>query len=222
MAKNKKKNTTTKKISIQLSWSETAGWLGVLLLICGWFFVLGIAVGRGLIPAVDSRNDFKKEILAGREKALNQRAQTEKNGPTLNFHEALLQKDSRTAEKPPDSSTTPEPSDGSPELPAKTAEKYEPVTSSSNSEQPHEGGNKKAVEKLFTIQIASLRDRETAHKLVKTIKTEGYPAYAVKAILSAGEAWYRVRTGDFASREEADPIMDRLQQAGFEPILVKR
>ena len=57
MAKNKKTPTIKKKrFTLALSPAEVLGWSALLVFICGCFFVLGIFVGRGLVP-VPGEND---------------------------------------------------------------------------------------------------------------------------------------------------------------------
>lgn len=235
MANKKKKRAAEKKISIQLSWAETAGWGGVLLLIFGWFFVLGIAVGRGLIPAADTEKALQKELLKARQEALAQRDRQEEVSPPVEYHEALTEEgDEAVAMAAGD---TP-PADATPRTPpVKTAEKYKPLDNQQdpNNEPVAEPSVATAAaappavpsatpegEKIFTIQIAALRSQETADALAAELGGIGHPAHIVEVSLSAGNVWYRVRAGAYASRETAATDMASLKDAGYEPILVKR
>ncbi len=54
----------------------------------------------------------------------------------------------------------------------------------------------------YTIQVSSFTEREKATKLVTELIRKKYPAYITSTQISQ-KTWYRVRVGQFASREEA-------------------
>ena len=195
-----------------------------MLLICGWFFVLGITVGRGLIPVVNSQNDIQQELLAAREKAQAKQAQAIASSPELDFHEAL--KDDSTHDIVPDAGAPPAHPSETP-LPAKTAEKYKPLDIDSPPEPLEKPASQptaqvSASEKIFAVQVAALRGHSTAMELTTKLEKAGFSVYVIKVELAADNVWYRVRSGAFSSREEAAPLLDKLKHAGYEPILVKR
>lgn len=64
---------------------------------------------------------------------------------------------------------------------------------------------------IYTIQIASFRDGESADHLLKFLESRGYDAYIEKASLGKKGIWFRVRVGTFSSREEAEKYLERLK-----------
>jgi len=54
----------------------------------------------------------------------------------------------------------------------------------------------------FTVQIASLANREGAIKMAERLKSRGYPVYLHKVNINA-KTYYRVRCGNFEDKEEA-------------------
>lgn len=63
---------------------------------------------------------------------------------------------------------------------------------------------------IYTIQVASLKKREEAQRMVTKLRTKGYPAYMVSAMVG-GVVHYRVRIGEFKSASEAKKMMERIK-----------
>ena len=84
---------------------------------------------------------------------------------------------------------------------AKAPEKNEPVKSA-------------PAAKIY-LQIAALGSEAAARDLVARLKKAGHTAIVEKVDTKDGARW-RVRTGPFASREEADQARAKLRSAGFQ------
>jgi hypothetical protein len=90
---------------IRLSRKGVMIWIGLMLFIAGWMFVLGILVGRGMAPVNLDAGKLEQELAALKARMLRQeqaqvdaRASGQNGGPSdLGFYEAL--KDPK-AEKP--------------------------------------------------------------------------------------------------------------------------
>ena len=54
----------------------------------------------------------------------------------------------------------------------------------------------------YTVQIASFKKIDNAHRYVKQLKNKGYPAFITKALIKEN-TWYRVRVGTFNDRKKA-------------------
>lgn len=67
----------------------------------------------------------------------------------------------------------------------------------------------KPKEVRFTIQVGSFQDRESAERLALELESLGYDAYVEKAVIPHRGVWYRVRVGNFATKEEAKAWADR-------------
>lgn len=84
-------------------------------------------------------------------------------------------------------------------------------------------GTKQKIEKKvkYTIQVASSKNIKAADKMLALLKGKGYPAYLAKVQLS-GSTWYRIRTGDFESKNETHETLNRLQKDKFDGIIFKK
>ena len=76
--------------------------------------------------------------------------------------------------------------------------------------------------KIYTIQVASVKDGSDADRLVAKLKKRGYPAYRAIAKIPQKGIWFRVRIGKFKARAEAGPTMTKLKKEGINPMLVKK
>ena len=107
---------------------------------------------------------------------------------------------------------------------AKAAEEAAPVTSNKTEETNAEkaaGSEKTETKKqLFTIQVASSKDKESAETVVRRLKSDGHPAYVIEAQVGDKGMWYRVRVGFYDTREEAMVVMDKLAKANMKGFLI--
>lgn len=62
---------------------------------------------------------------------------------------------------------------------------------------------------LFTIQVASFKDKEKAQNFFERLKKEGHPAYIVSRNLGAKGVWYRVYVGKFDSKSQAEVFLKK-------------
>ncbi|MDY6904137.1 MAG: SPOR domain-containing protein [Thermodesulfobacteriota bacterium] len=219
MAENKKTPAKEKKGGPAFSLSEAAGWLGVLVFVCAWFFVLGILVGRGFVPAppteADSLNEFLQHKRA--ESIENQAQDTPSNDLKLGFHEALK------TDAPADRHDIPSASSPVNETPAvKTPKTTKPDNIPTPAGSPDAPTAKNDGEKIFTIQVAAVRDESDAVALISKLKKKGFSAYSTTVELSGGNRWYRIRCGAYESRQAAAPTLDKLEDEGFGPMLVRK
>ena len=196
---------------MELSLGEGLGWAALLILICAWFFILGIFVGRGLVPVPGQNEVFKKQ-LAQAEKNLRAGAETsEEEKPAA----PKADKQPSSAEKEP---TQPEatlpPAADQPEEKVPLVEKH---IQKNEEEHTDDMGDK-----IFTIQVAALREKDAADKLFEKLKNGNYDPYVVEAALPDNVTWYRMRCGRFADHTEAAPVLKKLRDEGYSPILVRR
>ena len=64
----------------------------------------------------------------------------------------------------------------------------------------------------YTVQIASFPDKEIARELEESLKAKTYPAYIKAASLPNRGTWYRVRIGEFTTKQEALLYMESLKR----------
>lgn len=201
--------------------------LGICLIffISAWMFVLGVLVGRGTAPVHFDIEVLQNELIALKESIIKQvqekqRADVssiEKN-QELDFYEAL--KGSKKDEK----------------LTFKTKEKASPPPSTNKVTTQTSITKKKAPTSLkkktkivssqaqtgsYMVQVASTKDTQAADRLIKKLSTQGYKAYKTKADVAGKGTWYRVRTGGFGSRDEAEKVNRKLSRLGYKGMVVK-
>ena len=64
--------------------------------------------------------------------------------------------------------------------------------------------------KAWYVQVNAFPDEKSGKISVDRLKNKGYKAYLTEA-RNNGKLWYRVRVGEFSSREEAERIADILK-----------
>ena len=191
-------------------------WLGVIIFVSAWMFLLGVLVGRGTAPVKFDMAKLQKELGALREAVLKKdQEKLERNSGKVRFPEAL-----KETPRPP-RIKKPIPFD-------QLKQKKKPLI-----EKPAE--NKKPIEKEaapvaeaaaadrdLTIQVAALKESKLADKMIDTLQQKGYPAYKSIAEIPNKGIWYRVRIGSFRDKEDAQEILARLKKDNLQGILVKK
>lgn len=215
---SKTENKKAKKYSFELTRLSLFCWSFFLFFLLSWIFVLGILVGRGLIPESvanisDLRNQIKKlQVMVGgdEEKHAQIPKETEED-PELAFYERLATKknevkNNRASEnrkevservvipsKPPAPNLLQE--EKIVEEPA--ADKVSPLLHDTNLK--------------YTVQVASIGDVANAQAMVKELVDNGFDAYYYPVKVE-GKTYYRIRCGRFNTREEAMKYSRRLER----------
>jgi len=72
----------------------------------------------------------------------------------------------------------------------------------------------------ITLQVAALRTKQDAEVLVDILKTRGYPVFLVTPEYAhAHDNLFRVQVGPFKTRDDADKVLKKLKQEGFNPFI---
>jgi cell division septation protein DedD len=227
-------------------------WIGLTLFVCAWMFVLGILVGREMVPVKFDIEKLQNELAALKEAVIKKEldqykidSNTDDSKTKMGFYETLKktgdeaglkndtinhQKKSESKKnaslqnkKMPTRKTGPEPKEKT--LDSKKATQNNPPAVASSSASRARQGDQEGHERAgnkFTIQIASLKDSGIADKLVDRLKKGGYPAYRSIGKVPGKGIWYRVRVGYFNSRSEAGPTFNRLKKEKIDGIIVQR
>lgn len=105
-------------------------------------------------------------------------------------------------------------------VPAKTPEKpaissTKPRTTAPSSATSTSGNNRAdLIPKIagkYTVQIAALKNRSGAEKILQQLEDLGYDAYIQRAQFpDTGETWYRVRSGRFNSYDVASALASKM------------
>lgn len=76
--------------------------------------------------------------------------------------------------------------------------------------QVAEKAGQKPAKAVWTVQLNAFRQERDANRLAKRLKDKGYDAYVASTDIK-GKTWYRVRVGQFATREEARALQEVLR-----------
>jgi hypothetical protein len=69
----------------------------------------------------------------------------------------------------------------------------------------------KKEDRVFTVQIAAVVSAKQADKMIRRLKKKGVEGlYVVKAVRRAGGHWYKIRAGQFPSKDQASAYANRL------------
>ena len=215
-----------KKPFIALSGKAVAGWVGVIFIISGWMFGVGVLVGRGTAPIGFDLDQLKRTIESLQKSA----PPAPKNGPRpqpsemknkteLGFYESLP-KNREDAEVP---NLPPTPPPAARAEPTATKPAGAPaVAKTEKSAAPPPAPAPPAAGKPLTVQVAAVKSEEEARQLAEKLRQRGYAAYIEPTAIPDKGTWYRVRMGEFPSKEFARSTMERLQKDGFAPNVVPK
>jgi len=221
-----------KKPLVALSRKAIAGWVVVVFIISAWMFGLGVMVGRGTAP-VSFDVDQLKRTLESLQRSAQQAPRggsrpepTEmKNKTDLGFYESLPKHREETdlpnisqapqapRQEPGAQRTAEGPGAAKSEKPAAAAAA---APASPLSPAPAAPG------KPFTVQVSAVKTEEEARHLLDKLRQRGYAAYIEPISIPDKGTWYRVRMGEYPSKEFARSTMDRLQKDGFKPDVVPK
>ncbi len=73
--------------------------------------------------------------------------------------------------------------------------------------------------KMFTIQVASFKNRNDAESLIKKLEKKGFGAYKTAESIQGKGVWHRVRIGSFCSGKEATKTIAKLKKEKLSPML---
>lgn len=243
-------------------------WGCVFMLVGAWLFLLGVMVGRGLVPQPFELNSFEEELEAQRaeetsiaQARLEQDAQEGLPAEPLRIEDlrqpqvdtqvravrrenvsgpdGVRLKKRRVPPKPkplgkaqrPDKTkqTPPAASAASPSVAAAPAARAnarpaKPSRSSAPKGSASTGGDYRSagMKAKFTLQVASLRERAAAERIIKKLKQAGHPAYQTVSQSSSNGTWYRVRVGAYQTRKAAETALGGFKGSGYQPIVIQQ
>ena len=203
-------------------------WLGAIVFISAWTFLLGVLVGRGTAPVHFDTEKLQKELIALREAVLQKdAAELQEGSRSVRFHEALKED---PAPKPAIRKPVPKPMPPPKPPPVPAVKKVEAE------KPPGAAPEKKAAPKPpepaatppeqlnrpFSVQVAAVKEARQADKMVEDLQRKGYPAYKSIVKIPDKGIWFRVRIGSFESKEKAGEMITRLKKDDLKGIVVTR
>lgn len=202
---------------------------GQLVLLGGAFtlaaliiFFLGIVVGRGIEERKMARPEEPLIKIP-----VDPSAQGSGAGPAgqakeeLTFYDTLA-KSSNSGSSLEEKASEPKPPEKAvkserKEVKAKRREASAPVSLRAEEKPPAEKSNAAQLSnpveesgKAWYVQVNAFPDEKSGKVSVDRLRNRGYNAYLMEA-RNNGKLWYRVRVGEFSSREEAERIADILK-----------
>ena len=242
--KKNKKVSLSKKPFLVLSRRAIAGWLGVIIIICAWMFVIGVLVGRGTAPVkfkvdgLQSKLEISRQDFKDRHKGpARSESDMVKDKSKLDFYEALPEdrEDTNIDKKKPNpvisKKVVPAPvTKSSKPTGEKAAKKSAPKKVAPSKKESTKHKTKQAIAsksqaqpsgKGYTVQVAAFKVGKDANGLVEKLKKNGYPAYRTITKIEGKGIWFRVRVGKYKSKAEALKMQQRLKKAGKETMMVK-
>ncbi|MBW1765858.1 MAG: SPOR domain-containing protein [Deltaproteobacteria bacterium] len=238
MAKRTKRKPRSKekpkKYLLEMTSLSVSLWGVALFFLLAWIFVLGILVGRGFLPgAVTAVSDLKGQITRLQEmishdrvKDLGVQKKSDSNTKLAFYEKLSRKKDEAKREWPLKNNsegskieTTPTQfnvSQGaSPEKRAEGIKKEKTQMKVAASQEALPERRKRTDGTQYTVQLASLGDRDKAEKMINRLVAGGHPAYFYEVKVK-GKTHYRVRCGRFIKRGEAEAYAMKLaKEAGI-------
>jgi septal ring-binding cell division protein DamX len=233
--RNSSGKSTSRKYQIEMtSWSIFL-WISCLSLLLAWVFVLGILVGRGFIPEsvtmiADIKNELSKlqEMVSYKKKPTPESSKKEDYDTKLAFYNDLLSKKEMDKSRGiPEAKAEPQKKETiqkkSPTTEERLAEiRAEVSGKEANAQKKTEGHpevntkeRQRAQQQVssgkggYTLQLASLAEKSKAEETMRKLINRGYDAYFYEVQVQ-GKPWYRVRSGRFASRDEAEEFAGKI------------
>ena len=218
----------------------------IYLFIAGWMFLLGIMVGRDTSPVKFDTQKFQKrlEIIAnefGEKKGTRKKIDLKfydvldrpvpeegvppKKKPleiipkkeTITIADTISRKTSRKKQtfKQEANRVKTETKDLKPvEIKTKTV-------SLKKSKPSEKLTDNKVLKGKYTIQIAAYKNFKDAITQMAVLEKKGFSSYRVKG-QKDGVTWYRIRTGSFATYDEAKKIKEKLKKAKINSMIIKK
>ena len=169
------------------------------LFILSWVFLLGILVGRGLLPNPIENLFFTKKKTVTNEVEKKNEVPSPIKIDELSFYHQLIDKKEK----------------------AKKNAAHTPLLKDQGkkTEKTKKGQTKNDIHR-FHVQVAALNDEAKTKKEVERLTSLGYHAYYYRVLIN-GKVYYRIRCGPFSSIEKAKQYAKKLaKKEGFKPFIV--
>jgi cell division septation protein DedD len=168
-----------------------------IVVLCSIFFILGMLVGHA--------QGQKTAAAAAPEESLTADAKPElkEDKPDFTFYDAVKKEPPAVLEHEP---PKPDPPVISPPR-VKSNVADPPVTSKPSN--------------VVNYQIGAVRKSADAEKLLSAAKQKGFRAFILAPARTDKNPFYRIQVGPFADPVEAQDVKERLERAGYQPILKK-
>ncbi len=167
-----------------------------------WFLLLGIIV---IVLFLMNQKEHEQAVPVNELLPASQEVQNEK-APNI-------------PERPASASQSPEKS--TPQISAVSQENTDSMRPAISSPQVPPVANE-STNKTLTIQVASFKEKPQAEQALNKIKKEGFEGYLVTKDLKEKGVWYRLYVGEFATKAEADQVLEKLKATYKDSFVIMR
>jgi cell division protein FtsN len=169
------------------------------------FFILGMLVGRAQGQKIASTTPTA-DILKADAKS-DAKPEPKDDKPNFTFYDSVKKEQPAVLEpapkKPPETTIVAEQSAKASPTPPPPP----PVTSK--------------PENVLNYQIGAVRKSADAEKLLETVKSKGFKAFILAPPANDPNPFFRVQVGPFSDAIQAEDAKQKLETAGYKPILKK-
>ncbi len=209
-------------------------WIGIMVLVSGWTFFLGVLVGRGTAPLHYDIDNLKEQLARAKAALLESEikrfripSKSTETPVDLSFYEDLKKPEKGSAAKwkavnrrKRQASERPAGPKGKRGPFSKRAPGLKPGKRKAQGPEGSLQSNAHGTKKTLTLQVAAFPRVSDARKLAEKLKKRGYPAYVKRVEIPRQGVWYRVRIGTFDSKKSASVMLEQLKKERFHPIVV--
>lgn len=215
-------------------------WLGLIIFIAGWMFVLGILIGRSGAPLKLGEGKHQKEMASLKAKKVEHKQaeaikktpgqKTEKQTFNHHNHEALKSPPKKKtprvpiAKAPQKAKPVPKPkkpkTEKKPEITSKPKTQPQSKPSKTLNTKHKTETNTQTPKGQFTIQIAAVKNANRAQGLVAELRKKGYQAYHTYAEVAGKGKIYRIRVGGYKNKSAANKILAKLKSAKYNGFII--
>jgi len=217
----------------------------VYIFIASWMFVLGIMVGRGTSPVKFDTQKFQKRLETIAKDFGSQKKIPDKID--LKFYEILDRPDFEDMVVPnkkiarknkrvkiSKKKISPEKEITKGPIPLKTSIKRRTFNKNNvkiiseyktgNIPELKQNSSKKRKSKViqgkYAVQIAAYKDFKDAVSQIAVLQKKGFSSYQIKRYTD-GIVWYKVRSGNFISFDEAEKLKKKLKKVRINSLIIK-
>jgi septal ring-binding cell division protein DamX len=245
--KNSARKGAGRKYQVELtSWSMFL-WISCFSLLLAWVFVLGILVGRGFIPeSVTAISDLKsqlsklQEMVSHGKKPNPESVKKEDYDGKLAFYNELLNKrETDKGREVPEAKAEPQKRDPLQKKNATTEERLAEIRAEVsgreaigqkktdghpeiNSEERQRAQQQASSTRGgYTLQLASLEEKSKAEETMRKLIKRGHDAY-IYEVQIRGKPRYRIRSGRFSTKEEAEEFAGKVvRETGLKGLVIR-
>ncbi|NEX22987.1 SPOR domain-containing protein [Thiorhodococcus mannitoliphagus] len=180
---------------------------------CVWWLIVGVALGVVITKILAPSQDATESAPEAAEAKSDQSTRPK---PNFTFEKVLTEAEDDDGKAPPLPPPAPRPQP--PEQKQEQAQPATPTPAQTTAITPEP--ETKPRSGTYVVQVGSFSRAADAERLKAQLALLGISTNVQAATLSSGRVTHRVRTGGFASRQEAKKIQDLLKRNGKDSLAI--